>query len=80
AAQPAETFSVLPEPNGSLRIVMPPNTKCQFELIDILGERVWSGTIAGTQSINVGTLPLGTYFYRLTSGTHNESGKILLGE
>ena len=83
AIQTDLSASVIPLEDGhSIEIVPAANViaPLAFQLFNILGKNVFSGSISGTQIVSMGTLPRGVYFYRLTSGQMNQSGKIILGE
>jgi hypothetical protein len=76
--------TILPTNDGrSLEIILPAdmNDQISFELVNVLGESVLRETfIAGTQTVDASSLPLGVYFYRLTSGQMSQSGKVILGQ
>jgi hypothetical protein len=52
-----------------------------FELVNVLGESVLRTTLSGGNPIiDASGLPRGVYFYRITMGSVNQSGKVILGE
>ncbi len=76
--------TILPTNDGrSIEIILPTNINgsVTFELVNVLGESVLHETFStGTQNVDASSLPRGVYFYRLTSGQMNQSGKVILGE
>ena len=81
---PSLNATILPAEDGhSLEIILPTDIvgPINFQLVNVLGENVLGSTFnMGTQNIDASSLPRGVYFYRLTSGQMNQSGKVILGE
>ncbi len=81
---PSLEATILPTEDGhSLEIVVPSAAigPLHFELVNMLGESVQRALLGtGTQTLDESALPRGVYFYRLTSGTLAQSGKVILGE
>jgi hypothetical protein len=81
---PSLDATILPTEDGhSLVVTVPSGTigPLHFELVNVLGESVQQALLGnGTQTLDESALPRGVYFYRLTSGSLSQSGKIILGE
>ncbi len=76
--------TILPTIDGrSIEIILPTNLNgtVTFELVNVLGESVLHESLGtGTQNVDASSLPRGVYFYRITSGAMNQSGKVNLGK
>ncbi|HEY3876001.1 MAG TPA: IgGFc-binding protein, partial [Candidatus Kapabacteria bacterium] len=48
----------------------------RFELVNLLGETVYSGTVSGTQRLSTGSLPRGIYFWHLATSHAATFGKM----
>ncbi len=81
---PSLEATILPTEDGrSLEIVVPSGAigTLHFELVNVLGESIQQALLgAGTQTLDESALPRGVYFYRITSGQINQSGKVILGQ
>ncbi len=77
-------FHASVEPNGSsLEVLLPgiPEYPTTFDLYDVLGRNLYQTKLTtSTSEFEVGMLPDGIYFWRIVSGQHNKTGKIILGE
>ncbi len=53
----------------------------QFELVNVLGERMMNEELSGPTRhlLDINSLPTGIYFWRITSGAMSQIGKIILG-
>jgi hypothetical protein len=75
---------IIPTNDGqSLEIIAPQSGSSilSFALLNVLGQNVLHTTLgAGSQIMDVSSLPRGVYFYRITSGQMSQSGKVILGE
>ncbi len=81
---PTINATIIPSEDGrSMEIIFPPDLigTVNFQLVNVLGESILRSTLGtGTQNVDASSLPRGVYFYRLTSGAMNQSGKVILGE
>jgi hypothetical protein len=80
---PASLASVIMLDDGKSVQVNIPSDWTQPERIDIyniLGETVYTSSLDGTSTFDLGALTRGVYFYRLREGEINQTGKILIGQ
>ncbi len=81
---PSLNATIVPNDDGrSLEIIFPSDLigTVNFQLVNVLGEGILRSTLGtGTQNVDASSLPRGVYFYRITSGPMNQSGKVILGE
>lgn len=83
SSQTEMSTSVIPLADGHSIEIIPGGNEIApmtFQLFNLLGEMVFSGSVSGTQIVNAGTLPRGVYFYRLRSGPFDQNGKIVLAQ
>ena len=67
----------------ALEIILPADmpSPANFELVNVLGQSVLRTTLSGgNPTIDASGLPRGVYFYHMTMGSKNQSGKLLLGQ
>jgi hypothetical protein len=72
---------VLPNPVGAdrkIRIITGSNETMQFQLLNQIGSLVFQTKINGTQQIQLGNFPQGTYNYRIVSERETHTGQLLL--
>ena len=55
-----------------------PSTR--IDIYNILGETVYSSSLDGTSTLDLGELPHGVYFYRLHTEQTTQTGEIIIGE
>jgi Secretion system C-terminal sorting domain len=80
----ASTATIIPTNDGRSLTIIPTSAtdaSLTIELVNVLGENILRETFsAGTQNVDASSLPHGVYFYRLTTGSLSQSGKVILGE
>ena len=66
----------------TIQVVVPPDGTVPFrvEILNSIGEIVFSESMAGAGTFDPGALPRGMYLYRITTGAFSQTGKLLLGQ
>jgi hypothetical protein len=52
----------------------------RIEILNTLGRMIFTTNIMSAARFDAGNLPRGMYFYRITGGSFNQTGKLLLGQ
>ncbi len=82
AGSASENFSLVPlNDRRSFQLIVPEGITepARLELVNLLGEIVYSSQVTESQIVDGSSLPRGIYFWRITSRNQSQTGKIMLG-
>ncbi len=73
-----DEFSVYPNPANDVLHVNAGDAEFEYSFYNNLGQLVMSGTVRGSQAINISSLSKGIYFIRLTTGSKTSVERIVV--